>query len=89
MAGEPVRRSGSTDIRSNYSLDTRRGDDDDDLEVRDATETTGLLGAGAEEVEEAPEDGSDSLPRKDSWVGAEDFEGLPWWRRPSVRLPGR
>lgn len=28
----------------------------------------------------------DSQPRKDSWVGSEDFEGLSWWNRPSVRL---
>lgn len=87
MAGEPVRRSGSTDIRSNYSLDTRG--DDEDLDVRDATETTGLLGAGAESGHGAPEVEGDSLPRKDSWEGSADFDGLPWWRRPSVRPPGR
>lgn len=82
MAGEPVRRSGSTDIRSNYSLDTRG--DDEDLDVRDATETTGLLGAGAESGHGAPEVEGDSLPRKDSWEGSADFDGLPWWRRPSI-----
>ncbi|KAK4454321.1 MFS general substrate transporter [Podospora aff. communis PSN243] len=38
----------------------------------EATETTTLLSAEG------------AAPRKDSWVGFEDFEGLPWWKRPSV-----
>ena len=88
MAGEGgVRRSGSTDIRSNYSLDTRVDDDDEGhIDVRNATETTGLLGAGAAD---ADGDVTDDVPRKDSWVGAEDFESLPSWRRPSVCFPDR
>ncbi len=48
----------------------------DDSDLLDATESTGLLDAAP------PED----LPvRKDSWDGMSDFEGQPWWRRPSVR----
>ncbi|KAK0641619.1 major facilitator superfamily domain-containing protein [Cercophora newfieldiana] len=40
------------------------------------TESTTLLGGSSE-------DGS-AAPRKDSWVGYEDFEGLSWWKTPSV-----
>lgn len=48
----------------------------------DVTETTGLLNSVTDELH--PEAG------RDVWVGAEDFEGFPWWRRPSVcfRLSG-
>lgn len=41
---------------------------------REPTETTGLLG----------DDATANAPRKVSWVGYEDFAGLPWWKRPSV-----
>ncbi|KAK3390442.1 major facilitator superfamily domain-containing protein [Podospora didyma] len=43
-----------------------------------ANEATSLLGAGASG------DGKHDGPRKDSWVGLEDFEGFPWWKKPSV-----
>jgi hypothetical protein len=46
----------------------------DNVAAADAAETTALLDGG-------PPDGQ---VRKDSWVGFEDFEGLPWWRKPSV-----
>jgi hypothetical protein len=42
----------------------------------EATETTTLLGG--------EDENGGAAPRKDSWVGFEDFEGLPWWKRPSV-----
>src|SRR5690606_26739941 len=42
----------------------------------DVTETTALLETAT--AEPHPEVG------KDVWVGAEDFDGFPWWRRPSV-----
>ncbi|KAK0620364.1 major facilitator superfamily domain-containing protein [Immersiella caudata] len=41
----------------------------------EVTETTTLLGGESE---------NGGPPRKDSWVGFEDFEGLPWWKTPSV-----
>lgn len=43
----------------------------------DAAEDTSLLGAGAAE---------EPLPRErtDSWVGWQDFQDIPPWRRPSV-----
>ncbi|KAK1958548.1 major facilitator superfamily transporter [Colletotrichum sublineola] len=43
--------------------------------VNEATETTSLLSAGAP-------DGNSSC--EDTWPGYADFEGLPWWRTPSV-----
>ncbi|TDZ14483.1 putative membrane protein [Colletotrichum orbiculare MAFF 240422] len=43
--------------------------------INEATETTSLLSAGARESECASED---------SWPGYADFEGLPWWKTPSV-----
>ena len=50
-----------------------------------ATETTRLLGGERDETEwRASGAGAGGL-RKDSWVGAEDFAGLPWWKTPSVR----
>lgn len=51
--------------------------------VDDATETTRLLGANDRNSHEEPaRDASQSR-----WDGCDDFEGLPWWRKPSVRLP--
>jgi hypothetical protein len=44
-----------------------------------ATERTGLLGNGENTASERGRDA-----RKDSWVGAQEFEGLPWYKRPSV-----
>ncbi len=38
-----------------------------------------------------PEESSDAIPDNDGdnnvpeWSGARDFEGMPWWRTPSVR----
>ncbi|POR37204.1 Nitrilase and fragile histidine triad fusion protein NitFhit [Tolypocladium paradoxum] len=48
----------------------------------DATETTRLLGAGAHE--DGHGHGAGANGREDSWNGFDDFEGLPWWRTPSV-----
>lgn len=45
----------------------------------DVNEATGLLNSVTDELH--PEVG------RDVWVGAEDFEGFPWWRRPSVCFP--
>ncbi len=56
-------------------------------EQDDATEDTGLLSAGAQQhngAEDSPL--GESIHRKDSWVGMQDFEGLPWHQRPSVRM---
>ncbi|KAH8912494.1 MFS general substrate transporter [Coniochaeta sp. PMI_546] len=49
-------------------------------EAHEASEETGLLGAGAEESD------ADGLVRQrtDSWIGWEDFNDIPPWRRPSV-----
>ena len=41
----------------------------------EASESTTLLGSSSDDS---------SALRKDSWVGFEDFEGLPWWKTPSV-----
>nr|XP_036588503.1 uncharacterized protein CTRU02_01555 [Colletotrichum truncatum]KAF6799876.1 membrane protein [Colletotrichum truncatum] len=43
--------------------------------TNEATETTSLLSAGAQESETSCED---------TWPGYADFEGLPWWKTPSV-----
>ena len=48
----------------------------------DATEETGLLGAGAEESDG---DGA-AVQGTDGWIGWEDFRDLPPWRRPSVSV---
>ena len=66
-------------------VDPVAGEDDGAGQWRDArepdtSETTALLGP------DAAGDHHGSGPRKHSWVGYADFEGLPWWKRPSVRL---
>ncbi|WYZ45160.1 hypothetical protein EsH8_VIII_000476 [Colletotrichum jinshuiense] len=43
--------------------------------INGATETTSLLSAGARD---------DDSSCEDTWPGYADFEGLPWWRTPSV-----
>ncbi|KJZ79761.1 hypothetical protein HIM_00475 [Hirsutella minnesotensis 3608] len=49
-----------------------------DLEV---TETTRLLDANDEQQSEATASSSGRGPR---WSNSDDFEGLPWWRKPSA-----
>ena len=36
---------------------------------------------------EAPENGADEIRESPKWEGDRDFEGQPWWNKPSVRLP--
>jgi hypothetical protein len=45
-----------------------------------ATERTGLLGNGDTSAPDAGQNGT-----KDNWVGFQEFEGLPWYKTPSVR----
>jgi hypothetical protein len=54
-------------------------DNRSDLIMTDPTETTGLLGASEENGERVLLDGASG-----GWDGLADFDGLPWWRRPSV-----
>lgn len=49
----------------------------------DTTESTTLLSNGTEEASGAGANGNGN-GRKSSWSGFDDFEGLPWWRTPSV-----
>lgn len=60
-----------------YSLSTTP-DDEERLMAPD--ESTSLLGADAGSEDEAPSAG------KDSWDGYREFDGLPWYKQPSVRL---
>ncbi|KAK3323452.1 major facilitator superfamily domain-containing protein [Cercophora scortea] len=54
---------------------------DDDSNGADVTEATGLLGNSGS----GSGSGDDDSPRRQStWVGLEDFDHLPRWRRPSV-----
>ncbi|GAB1318919.1 Tetracycline-efflux transporter [Madurella fahalii] len=71
-SGGAARAGGS---RTGRSLADLPGDEAE-MNADDATETTGLLGAGTRSNEN-PDGG-------DRWEGSEDFEGLPWWKRPSV-----
>lgn len=51
--------------------------------VDDATETSRLLSfSDLDGQGETARDASQSR-----WDGYDDFEGFPWWRKPSVRLP--
>ncbi|KXX79201.1 Proton-coupled folate transporter [Madurella mycetomatis] len=50
--------------------------DESGASADDATETARLLGAGTRSDEH--HDG------RERWEASEDFEGLPWWKRPSV-----
>lgn len=59
-----------------YSLSTTP-DDEERLMAPD--ESTSLLGADAGSGDEAAPAG------KDSWSGYDEFDGLPWYKRPSVR----
>ncbi|KAJ8124192.1 hypothetical protein ONZ43_g26 [Nemania bipapillata] len=43
----------------------------------ESTEVTSLLSAGAEQPTDEPE-------RNRGWQGHADFEGMPWWKRPTV-----
>ncbi|KAI1828511.1 MFS general substrate transporter [Xylaria intraflava] len=59
--------------------------DADDIGVTGLTETTSLLGAGAEQQQ--PDDLENDAtygPAKQHYAGHGDFEGLPWWKTPSV-----
>ncbi|KAL2023037.1 hypothetical protein VTK56DRAFT_3947 [Thermocarpiscus australiensis] len=62
--------------KSGYRTDLSR--DEIQVSADDTTEATGLLGAGARSR------GGHERPGNDTWDGYEDFEGLPWWKRPSV-----
>ncbi|KAI0597071.1 hypothetical protein F4775DRAFT_274036 [Biscogniauxia sp. FL1348] len=74
MTSEP--RSGKLKSSPTDMIDNGEGHQDD------PTETTPLTGAGAGQDEASSRNGE---PRREAWVGSEDFEGWPWWRRPSVR----
>lgn len=67
----PSRRATSDDPGRAYPA----GDGGDGGDGGEAdSETTCLLGNGKR-----------AGARNDGWAGYEDFEGLPWWKRPSVR----
>lgn len=76
-------RSGSGDVyREETAASSEDGyapDTSEDPEGTAVTEQTGLLGAGAQET------GNGRAALKDRWAGFEEFEGLPWYRVPSVR----
>jgi len=67
---------------SGYLTDERPGDAE--IDIDDATEATGLLGAGAHS--NGTHDGTDARGREGSWTGDAEFAGLPWWKRPTVCL---
>lgn len=46
------------------------------------TETTRLLGTGTRSSGPSGEHG---VKLDDRWMGLDDFEGFPWWKKPSVR----
>lgn len=52
------------------------------VDVDGDTETTGLLGTGTHSS--GPGDGEHDAGIDDRWVGLDDFEGFPWWKKPSV-----
>lgn len=64
-----------------YSLSTTP---DDEERLMGPDESTSLLGAGTASSSAGSEDGA-SPAGKDSWDGYEEFAGLPWYKRPSVR----
>ena len=67
--------------RSKLDGDDRSGSD---LSTAEPTESTRLLGASVEESrnEAVTED------TNGGWDGLADFDGLPWWHRPSVSVNG-
>lgn len=58
-------------------------EDDSVLITADPTETTHLLATGVEENDNIVTAGG-VKGTNGGWDGLADFEGLPWWRRPSV-----
>lgn len=64
----------------------RVGRDPEDPEA-DMSESTTLLGSGADNDSNTGD--AAGAARKGSWSGSEDFEGLPWWKRPSVSFGTR
>ncbi|KUI54889.1 hypothetical protein VP1G_02265 [Cytospora mali] len=76
MGGESPKASMSDDV---YSLSTTR---DDEERMTAPDEATSLLSAGTQRSYEASD--SAELPRKDSWAGYEEFNGLPWHQRANV-----
>ncbi|KAI1173887.1 MFS general substrate transporter [Nemania sp. FL0916] len=65
--------------------------DNEEMDQNESTETTSLLSAGAGYSEEGSRNsdgngnGNGNGPiRSQSWEGYDDFNGLPWWKRPTV-----
>ncbi len=90
MAREERTGSGSTPavVGSENGHRMRQPQDDDVFGAGDGpTEASPLLGTaaghGLSSRDEGPEAAS-GPQRKDSWIGMEEFEGLPWYQRPSV-----
>lgn len=69
-------RSKQADSSASYFPPVR---DPDETET-DTTEASRLLDAGVQ----AGEDQNENTGNKPTWSGLEDFEGLPWWKTPSV-----
>lgn len=63
-----------------YSLSTTRDDEEGNF-IPD--EATGLLAGTRTSYSDASGEDA-SPPRKDSWAGHEEFEGLPWYKTPNV-----
>ncbi|KAI1428235.1 MFS general substrate transporter [Xylaria sp. FL1777] len=57
--------------------------DTEESRQNESTETMALLNAGAEQEGDEHENNSNET-RRQSWGDEDDFNGLPWWRRPSV-----
>jgi hypothetical protein len=69
-------RIGAPEIRDGQE---RIGQRQEDMDEAAATERTGLLSNGDSQGQDA---------RKDSWIGFEEFAGLPWYKTPSVSSRG-
>ncbi|KAK3307059.1 major facilitator superfamily domain-containing protein [Chaetomium strumarium] len=70
--------SDGLDSSRGWSRRTAREDDASGVADEGITETSVLLGAGAQTSKNA------HRVREDSWAGTADFDGLPWWKRPTV-----
>lgn len=59
--------------------------DTEETSQSESTEVTSLLSAGAEQQADGSENSNDGTINR-GWEGFADFEGMPWWKTPTVRL---
>ena len=82
--------AGLNGLERMYSRHQSKNKGQDTLEVTGRhthDEESPLLSSGREDEGEAIEHGASEAREPPKWDGERDFEGRPWWNKPSVRFP--